>query len=226
VCACVGATVSTQQHPASVVERFLARDEKSPTQYRALRRLDATSKHFGATGWMDAWTDLDAGGGFRYEVAAEGGSGFIRKRVLLAWLEAEQKMMRDREPQRAQVDLTNYTFVDDGVADGVAALIIKPRRNDALLIDGRIFVNPQDGELLRIEGRLTKKPSFWTRKVDITRRYGRLAGVHVPLVLESDAQVFIAGQSSFRMTYEYETINGERVGSPQAREAEKVESSK
>jgi hypothetical protein len=38
--------------------------------------------------------------------------------------------------------------------------------------------------------------------------------------------VFIAGQSSFRMTYEYETINGERVGSPQAREAEKVESSK
>ncbi len=226
MCAGVGATVSTQQHSTSIVERFLARDEKSPTQYRALRRLEATSKHFGATGWMDVWTDLAVDGGFRYEVAAEGGSGFIRKRVLRAWLDAEQKMMRDREPQRAQVDLTNYTFVDDGVADGVAALIIKPRRNDVLLIDGRIFVNPEDGELLRIEGRLSKKPSFWTRKVDITRRYGRLAGVHVPLEIESDAQIFIAGQSSFRMTYEYETINGERVGSPQAREAEKVESSK
>jgi len=218
--------VSTQHNPTSIVERFLARDEKSPTQYRALRRLEAASKHFGATGWMEAWTDLAADGGFRYEVAAEGGSGFIRKRVLRAWLDAEQKMMRDREPQRAQVDLTNYTFVADGVADGVAAVIIKPRRNDVLLIDGRIFVNPEDGELLRIEGRLSKKPSFWTRKVDITRRYGRLAGVHVPLEIESDAQVFIAGQSSFRMIYEYETINGERVGSPQAREAEKVESSK
>ena len=62
--------------------------------------------------------------------------------------------------------------------------------------------------------------------MEIIRRYGRLAGVHVPLEIESDAQIFIAGLSKFRMIYEYETINGERVGSPQAREAEKVESSK
>ena len=55
----LGATVSTQQGSTSIVDRFLARDEKSPTQYRALRRLEATSKHFGATGWMDVWTDLE-----------------------------------------------------------------------------------------------------------------------------------------------------------------------
>ena len=165
---------------------------------------------------MDVWTDVDAAGGFRYEVAAEGGSGYIRKRVFLAALDGEQKMLRDGEPQRAQLDLTNYIIEDGGVADGVASLIIKPRRKDVLLIDGRIFVNPQDGDLLRIEGRLSKNPSFWTRKVEIIRRYGRTAGVHVPLEIESDAQIFIAGHSTFRMTYEYETINGERVGSPRA----------
>jgi hypothetical protein len=226
VCACFSTAASTQDSSTSIVARFLARDEKSPTEYRALRRLEATSKKLGATAWMEAWTDLDATGVFRYEVAAEGGSGYIRKKVLRAWLESEQKMVRDRAPQRAQVDLTNYTIVDDGVADGVAALIITPRRKDVLLIEGRIFVNPQDGALLRIEGRLSKKPSFWTRKVEIVRRYGRLAGVHVPLEIESDAQIFIAGPSTFRMIYEYETINGERVGSPQVRGPDKVESSK
>jgi hypothetical protein len=199
-----------------VVERFLARDERKPAQYRALRRLEASSKKLGASAWMDVWTDLDPAG-FKYEVATEGGSGYIRKKVLRAWLDAEQKMVRDQEPQRAQVDLSNYTIVDDGMTDGVATLIIKPRRKDVLLIDGRIFVNPLDGDLLRIEGRLSKKPSFWTRKVEISRRYGRLAGVHVPLEIESDAQIFIAGPSTFRMTYEYETIDGERVGSPQPR---------
>jgi hypothetical protein len=202
-----------------MVERFLSRDDTGPTRYRALRRLEAQNQKFGSSAWMDVWTDVDAaGGGLRYDVAAEGGSGYIRNKVFRAALDAEQKMLHDGDPQRAHVDLTNYIIEDEGVADG--SLTIKPRRKDVLLIDGRIFVNPEDGDLLRIEGRLSKNPSFWTRKVEIIRRYGRLAGVHVPLEVESDAQIFIAGQSTFRMTYEYETINGERVGSPQARTSE------
>jgi hypothetical protein len=209
-----------------MVARFLARDDKSPIQYRALRRLEARNQKFGASAWMDVWTDVDAAGGLRYEVAAEGGSGYIRKRVFRAALDGEQKMLRDGDPQRAQLDLTNYLIEDGGISDGIASLTIKPRRKDVLLIDGRIFVKPEDGDLLRIEGRLSKNPSFWTRKVEIVRRYGRLAGVHVPLEIESDAQIFIAGQSTFRMTYEYETINGERVGRPTPREPEKVESTK
>jgi hypothetical protein len=206
-----------------MVERFLARDDKGPTHYRALRHLEASNNKFGASAWMDVWTDVDATT-LRYDVAAEGGSGSIRKRVFRAALDAEQKMLRDGDPQHAKIDLINYIIEDGGVADG--SLIIKPRRKDVLLIDGRVFVNPADGDLLRIEGRLSRNPSFWTRKVEIVRRYGRVAGVHVPLEIESDAQIFIAGLSTFRMTYEYETINGERVGHPQAREPEKVESTK
>jgi hypothetical protein len=216
--------VSTQHGSAAIVERFLTRDDKGPSHYRALRRLEASNKKFGASAWMDVWTDVDEAGSLRYEVAAEGGSGYIRKKVFRGALDGEQQMLRDGDPQRAQLDLTNYLNEDGGTADGIASLTIKPRRKDVLLIDGRIFVNPQDGDLLRLEGRLSKNPSFWTRRVEIVRRYGRLAGVHVPLEIESDAQIFIAGKSSFRMTYEYEMINGERVGSPKARE--KAESTK
>jgi hypothetical protein len=39
--------------------------------------------------------------------------------------------------------------------------------------------------------------------------------------IESVAQVLIAGRSTFRMTYEYESINGQRVGNPQPRAQEK-----
>jgi hypothetical protein len=39
----------------------------------------------------------------------------------------------------------------------------------------------------------------------------------MPVALESVANVVVAGRSTFRMSYEYETVNGQRVGSPQPR---------
>ena len=183
--------------------------------------MEASNSKFGASAWMDAWTDVDEAGGFRFQVASEGGSSYIRKRVFLPALDGEQKMWRDGEPKRAELNHANYEFQEKGAAGGLVSLGIMPRRKDVLLVEGAIFVNPDDGDLVRIEGRLSKGPSFWTRRVDIVRKYGRVAGVHVPLEIESVAQIFIAGRSTFRMTYEYETINGQRVGNPQPRTGEK-----
>ena len=39
----------------------------------------------------------------------------------------------------------------------------------------------------------------------------------MPTALESVANVRVAGDSTFRMSYEYESINGQRVGNPQPR---------
>lgn len=202
---------------AQALDRFLARTEPGPSQYRALRHLEARNQHFGASAWMDVWTEADEAGGFRYQVAAEGGSGLIRRRVFLAALTGEQKMWQAGEPQRAGLNHANYTFEDHGVVDDLVSVAITPRRKDVLLVDGWIFVRGDDGDLVRIEGRLSKAPSFWTRRVEITRRYGRIAGVHVPLEIDSTAQIFIAGQSTFRMTYDYASVNSQTVGDPQPR---------
>ena len=216
----VGVDVSARQRFATVLERFLMRADEGPMAYRALRHLEARNQHFSASAWMDVWTDADAAGAFRYQVVAEGGSGYIRRRVFLAALDAERQMWREGEPKRAQLNHSNYAFTDSGLAaEGLASLVITPRRKDILLVDGWIFVKQEDGDLVRIEGQLSKNPSFWTRRVEIVRRYGRVGGAHVPIELESVAQLFIAGRSTFRMTYEYETINGVRVGSPVPRSA-------
>ena len=212
-----GVQGAPSQTYADVLERFLAKTEPGPTQFRALRRMDARNQHFGASAWMDVWTEADVAGGFRYQIAAEGGSGYIRRRVFLAALTSEQKMWQSGEPQRAGLNQANYEFEDHGVADELASIAITPRRKDVLLVEGWIFVKRDDGDLMRIEGRLSKNPSFWTRRVEIIRRYGRVAGVHVPLEITSNAQIFIAGQSTFRMTYEYASINGQPVGDPQPR---------
>jgi hypothetical protein len=201
-----------------ILERFFARHDLPPTQYRALRHLDAHSEHFGASAWMDAWTDVDQADGFRFFVVAEGGSGYVRSHVLRAALTGEQKMWMSGDPAKAALTLDNYTFEDRGLAsDGLATLGVNPRRKDVLLVNGSVFVDPADADLMRVEGRLSKTPSFWTRRVEVVRRYQRINGIRVPIAIESVAQVLIAGRSTFQMTYEYETINEQRVGTPQPR---------
>jgi hypothetical protein len=200
------------QRHLSVLQRFLARGDQPTVEYCAVRHLEAQNTRFGASAWMDARTEYDRAGGFRFEVLAEGGSAYIRKKVLRAALEGEQKLWAAREPERASLTPDNYTFQDAvAIVDGLAALGVKPRRKDILLVDGVIYVQSDDGELKRIEGRLSKAPSFWTRSVEIRRQYERILGVRVPVLIESVAQVRVAGRSTFRMTYRYESINGRPV---------------
>ena len=53
------------------------------------------------------------------------------------------------------------------------------------------------------------------KRVEVVRHYRRIQGVRVAVAIESVASVLIAGRSTFKMTYNYETINGQSVGSPQ-----------
>ena len=219
VVACAVANVhAVQINQPTVLQRFLDRGEEPPVEYRALRRLEAENPKFKQSAWMVAWTEFDRVNGLRYQIVDEGGSGYIRSKVLRAALEGEQKIWANHEPQKASFTNENYLFDEAAMAvEGLAALGVKPRRKDVLLVEGSIFVHPADGELTRIEGKLSKTPSFWTRRVDVVRRYERKAGVRVPMSIESVAQVLIAGRSTFRMTYEYQTINGQTVGDPQVR---------
>jgi len=212
LCALFAMVAAGAQAAPTLLQRFLDRAEEPPVQYRALRHLEASNAHFHQSATMDVWTEYDNANGFRYQVVSESGSSYIRRRVFLAALDGEQKMWANREPQRASFSHDNYTFQDGAVAaDGLASFIVAPRRKDMLLVEGSLFVLPNEGDLVRIEGKLSKNPSIWTRRVDVVRRYARLAGVRVPISFESVANVLIAGRSTFKMTYDYEIINGQRI---------------
>ena len=196
------------------LERFLSLDDPNPTQFRALRHLEAFNQRFEKSARMDVWTEVDASG-LRYEIAAEEGSEYIRKRVFRESLETERAMWATGEPDKAALTPANYVFEDRGVQpDGSTSLSVTPRRKDILLIDGLLFLDPSDGDLVRMEGRLSKSPSFWTRQVRIVRWFRRFNGVRMPVALESVAQVRFAGYSTMRVTYEYESVNHQRVGNP------------
>jgi hypothetical protein len=210
-----GATAGSSE-TSPILERFLSLGNSSPTEYRALRRLDARNGPQ-RSAWMDVWTELDPSGAFRYTVAAEGGSGYIRSKIFLGSLESERKLYASGATNRAALTSENYLFEELTSVDGLSTIAVTPRRKDVLLIDGAIYLQPEDADLVRIEGRLSKAPSFWIRQVQIVRSYKKIAGSRLPVALDATASIRLAGKAALRMTYEYERVNGQQVGTPQPR---------
>jgi hypothetical protein len=191
--------------------RFLARQEEPLQSYRALRRMHAWSERFNQEGWLDARTELKDGK-FNYEIVAERGSDTIRDRVLRSVLKREKELVNSGDTSRAELTADNYSFAEAGRdSDGSHVVQITPRRKDVLLVDGKMVLSPDGGELLRVEGRLAKNPSFWTSLVNIVRHYSRLGGVRVPVATESSAKVKFAGNAQLEVAYEYEMVNGRPV---------------
>ena len=76
------------------IRQFLEQDDTQPA-YRAERRLEAETG--GRRGWLQAVTSYAPGVGFRYDITAEGGSSFIRSRVLRAVLDGEREVIEHGE---------------------------------------------------------------------------------------------------------------------------------
>jgi hypothetical protein len=183
-------------------------------QYRAFRRMHAVSEKFNQEAWLDCWTEFDDRG-FRYEVVNERGSDYIREKILRALLKREQELIAQGQADRADLSTANYEFVEPSAqGEGERYVLLKPKRKDILLVDGRMVLNGDGTELLRVEGRLAKNPSFWTSLVNVIRQFVRLDGIRVPISTESVAKVKFAGTSRMDVRYEYETINGRPVSVP------------
>jgi hypothetical protein len=194
---------------SSSAPRFTNSSEEILTSYRAFRRMHAKSEKFNQEGWLDAWTELDATG-FRYTIVSERGSEYVRNKVLKAVLQREQEIVADGA-DRAALTEENYTFSETAPEDGFRYVLLKPKRKDVMLVEGRMVLDADNGELLRVEGKLSKNPSFWTSLVNVIRHFGKFDGVRVPISTESVAKVKFAGQSRLDVFYEYESINGRKV---------------
>ena len=111
----------------------------------------------------------------------------------------------------ASLTSANYEFPTVSVADNLIRLELKPRRKSPFLFDGAVYFDRDTTDMVRVEGSLAKRPSFWTRRTHVTREYARINGVRVPVAMRSTADVFITGASDFSMSYEYLEINGQLI---------------
>jgi hypothetical protein len=194
--------------PQRVLDRFLAESpRRTSIPYRAVRRLHASSLN--VTGWLEAATEFDSQTGLRVRILAEGGHGRITG-ALKGVLNAERDATLPGRPRNAALTPDNYRF-EAGPVDGrgLVPLRVTPRRRDPALVNGTIVVTAADAGLVRIEGRMAKSPSFWTRSIDVVRDYAHRGGRAMLVEVRSLADVKIIGPTQFVMSYEYESVDGQ-----------------
>lgn len=202
----LAAGTAPQDSSATTLEQSY---EAPLTQYRAFRRMHAKSEKFNHEGWLEAWTELDERG-FHYQVVSERGSEYVRNKVLKAVLKREQELVADGGDKAALTE-ANYVFTDPEPAGDSRYILMKPRRRDVVLVDGRMVMSADGSDVVRIEGRLARNPSFWTSLVNIVRHFARVDGVRVPVFTETLAKIKFVGHSRMDVSYEYESINHQPV---------------
>ena len=173
------------------MQQFLAQgDVLRP--YRATRHLEAA---FGSErGWMDVVTEYSLPADFRYQITANRGSDWVQEKVLRAVLNGERDLIAQGMIGRALLTPENYVFRANGIDDhGLAEIRLAPRRNERLLIAGVMLLNSANGDLVRIQGRLAKSPSFPIKSVYVVRAYERIGGAVVPVSLEAKTTTWLLG---------------------------------
>ena len=195
-------------------ERVFARFNAAlPPAYRALRHMEAGLPGSDKQAQLDTWTEYQPSQGFRYDVVKESGDDYVRQHVLRKLLRAEQELLATGKPLRASLDRMNYEFGDGGLTNsGLQRVTLRPLRKADGIINGVLFVEPGEDRVVRIQGRLVKSPSFWVRDVDVTWQYTRVNDHIVPTEMSSTARVRFYGNSYFKMSYRYESIDGRDTG--------------
>ena len=201
-------SASTAADP--VFEQVLAKSNTvAPPPYRAFRRMEGGIADSEKRGWIEAWTEYTPDRGFTYEVVREGGSEYVRNKILRGMLVSEQKLIASGKRLHASLESKNYFFEDGGIADGgLQRVLLKPAKKSDGILNGSVLIDPESGLITTIQGRLVKSPSFWLRDVDVTYKYAHVGNRVVPVEMTSTGRVRMFGRSNFRMVYDYESIDG------------------
>lgn len=191
---------------------FATFNKSEPPAYRAFRRLEAGLLGSDKSAWMEAWTEFRPGRGLTVDVVREGGSDYVRNKVLRSLLTNEQELLADGKALRQSLEAKNYTFEDGGMTEtGLRRIILKPVRKSVGIVTGNVLLDPTAG-VVGMTGRLVKSPSFWVRDVDVTWKFATIAGYVVPTEMSTDGRVRFFGKSSFKMIYQYVSVDGQPTG--------------
>lgn len=101
-------------------------------------------------------------------------------------------------PSPTGITAENYIFTELGRAmfEGVNCYVLglKPKRQEPSLIDGRAWVDPNTFAVRKIEGKMSKSPSWWVKDVDLVVNFGEIGGLWMQTESQATADVRIIGR--------------------------------
>jgi len=145
--------------------------------------------------------------GKTYEILSSSGSSLIRNLVLTSVLDNEKHVNEPGVREGAWINTANYEMsVEPGglqMIDGrnCVALTIKPRRKESYLLDGTLWVDAEDGKIVRIEGMTSKSSSVFTGPTKLMRHYANVNGFAQATNARGESDSGLFGQTVITIDY-------------------------
>jgi outer membrane lipoprotein-sorting protein len=119
------------------------------------------------------------------------------EQVVRNLLDHEVDTTSSRSKTKTAITRENYDFayIGDEVSDGQACYVleIKPKRKEKDLIAGKAWIDKRSFLVRRIEGEISKTPSWWLKKVRVKLSFGDYEGTWLQSSMEAVADVRIVG---------------------------------
>jgi Outer membrane lipoprotein-sorting protein len=201
----------TTVFPASadeVVRRVTEMDKARASKlrrYSSERRYIAENRKFSKRAEVVVQESYVAPDRKELNIVSETGSSLVRRRVIDKLIEAELDAVRDENRDQTHINLENYAFKLSGVEqmDGRSCFVLEvaPKIAKKYLMRGRVWIDRSDYAIVRLEGSPAKNPSIWTRDVHFVRRYEKHGPFWLPVSMESESKILVAGKSTLRIEY-------------------------
>ena len=200
-----------------ILDRMLARNamqDRTLLEFRASRKFYAANVRFKMDSTMYVQTVFRRPDQVQSTVMSQEGSNLIRSRVFDKILEAENETRARKDKQQVDIVPANYNFELAGTEDCSRRpcyhMLISPRRRDKYSLDGEVWIDAEDYSIVRIHGAPARRPSIWTLKTEIDRRYKKVDGLWLPERLDSSSNIMIAGHSVLSIEYTYNSVKTEQ----------------
>jgi hypothetical protein len=199
-----------------IIDRMMARNawqDQMLMEFSALRKFYAANVRFKTDSTMYVQTVFRRPDQVQSTVKSHEGSAFIRSRVFDKILEAENETRTKKDKQQVDIIPANYEFALVGPEDcegrSCYRMRISPKRRDKYSLDGEVWIDAQDYSIVRMHGVPAKRPSIWTLKTEIDRRYRKVAGIWLPERMDSSSEIVVAGHSVLSIEYTYDSVKTE-----------------
>jgi hypothetical protein len=171
-------------------------------QYAVYRNDDQT--HPAAT--MRVKTTYNRDKGKTYDIQSASGSTLLRDLVLNAILANERHVNEPGVREGSWITTANYKMtVKPGVVpmDGRNCVVValEPRRREPYLLYGTLWVNAQDGSIVRIEGTGSKSSSIFSGPTKMMRQYAIVGGYAQAVHARAESESSMFGHTVVTIDY-------------------------
>ncbi|MFZ0285024.1 MAG: hypothetical protein WAL32_07315 [Terriglobales bacterium] len=139
------------------------------------------------------------------------GDGFVKNNVILRVLQSEVDHVQKDDPAATALSDSNYKFSYKGTAElqnrPIHVFQVKPRVNRPGLFKGKIYLDASTGSMVRAEGRLSKSPSLFIKRIEFVQDYKEFGPFTFPVHIHSEARTRVVGRAVVDIYhYDYQPV--------------------